>query len=426
MNIAVDLLVAALVGALVAGGSALVWRAGGSPNRPLDPATPARLIVVVYIVMYGIGSVVLAATGEAVAGPLVVGLAFMAMGVGASLARRWLGPVVGPRRGAETGSVRTLVVVVLAIVGLVAFGSLAIQYGLPLVSADPQAARGGYGGWRLDAFRWLVPPAALVALGLALSRGSRSAWLIVVASIGLVAGLEILAASRALPFELGIAALLMALWAGRRLGRRGWLAVGLTSIALFLGVQFARIGNEGGFDGALDASSFAVTRTINRVLLIHPRTIDIVVETFPRERPYMGGSTYVRWLSGLSGSPPPPALGDVLFRSLFPSEPPGGFAAPGLLGEAWANGGPGLAAILMVALGVVAVAVSRVVDGLSSAAVDRTFAAVLAVAIARTYATSLNGVVLTVLAIFVWWLFAGGRLRWRLPLMQPTRPLSRS
>jgi len=366
--------------------------------------------VIVYTVMYGVGSIVLAITGEATLGPLVTGVAFLAIGAGAWLSRRWLGPVTGGPAGAEIGPIRPAVIVLLAALGLVAFGSLAAQYALPLVSADPQAARAGYGGIRIDLFRWLVPPAALVALAVALARPSRAAWAVAAASMALVVGLEVLAASRALPFELGIAGILIVLWAGKRPAARHWLALGIAAAVLFLGVQFARIGNEGGFSGALDAAGFGVRRTVDRVLLIHPRTIDLVVRTFPTEQPFMAGATYVRWLSPVTGGQPAPALGTLLFEALFPGEPPGGFAAPGLLGEAWANGGPLLAAVLMVLLGLVAVGLSRVADGLSSGAVDRTMAAVLAVALARTYAASLNGFLLTAAVTIAWWVCAGGRL----------------
>jgi hypothetical protein len=424
MSLLLSLLVAAIVAALVIGGGALAWRAGGPQDRPLDPATPARLVVLVYVVMYGVGAVVLAATGEATVGPFVTGGAFIAIGAGAWLGRRLLGPVSGSVAGVEVGPIRPIVIVLLAGLGLVAFGSLAMQFGLPLISADPQAARTGYGGFRLDMFRWLVPPAALVALGVALARPSRMAWAVAATSLALVAGLEVLAASRALPFELGIAAVLIVLWAGRRPTARHWLLLGLAAAVLFLGVQFARIGNEGGFSGALDAAGFGVRRTVDRVLLVHPRTIDLVVRTFPGEQPFMAGGTYVRWLSPLTGSEPAPALGTTLFQALFPGEPGGGFAAPGLLGEAWANGGPLLAAVLMIALGFAAVGLSRVADGLSAGAVDRTLAAVLAVALARTYAASLNGFLLTAAVTVAWWLCAGGRLSAiaRLQLLPGARP----
>jgi hypothetical protein len=424
MSVLVSIVVGAVVTCLIVAGGALAWRAGGPPDRRFDPATPARLVVIVYAVMYGVGSVVLAVTGEATTGPIVTGLAFLAIGAGAWLGRRLLGPVTGMAAGAEVGSIRPAVIVLLAAVGLVAFASLAGQYGVPLISADPQAARAGYGGIRIDTFRWLVPPAALVALAVALARPSRAAWAIAAASLTLVVGLEVLAASRALPFELGIAGVLIVLWAGRRLAARGWLALGIAAAVLFLGVQFARIGNEGGFSGALDAAGFGVRRTVDRVLLIHPRTIDLVARSFPGEHPFMAGATYVRWLSPLIGSEPAPALGSTLFQALFPGEPPGGFAAPGLLGEAWANGGPLLAAVLMVMLGLVAVGLTRVADGLSAGTVDRTVAAVLAVALARTYAASLNGFLLTAAVTVAWWLCAGGRLSaiTRLQLLPRARP----
>ena len=145
-------------------------------------------------------------------------------------------------------------------------------------------------------------------------------------------------------------------------------------------------------------------------MLIHPRTIEVVAVTFPEEQGFLGGSTYVRWLGALTGAEKQESLGTLLFRKLFPDEPPGGFAAPGVLGEAWANGGPLLGAAAMFLVGFLASGLSRLGTRLRPTVVDRVFLAVLVVALARTYATSLNGLILTVAATSLWWLACSGRL----------------
>ena len=400
---------AGAVAGLVLAGAALAWRVGGPSGRPFDPAHPVRVLVLVYVAFYGAGSIALAAAGEATAGPLVVGAAFVVLAGGVWLGKLLFGQPVDFQPEATVGSVRALAAAAAALVGMAGYSWLAVEHGIPLLSDDPQTTRSHYGGVRFDAFRWLVPPAALVTLGLALARPSRRAWIAAIAITAGVVGLEALAASRALPFELGMAGILTAMWAGRRIAPRNWLAIALAGLILFLGVQFARIGDRGGFSDPAAAVSFAVNRTIGRVVLIHPRTIETVVMTFPEEEPYLAGGTYVRWLSGVMGTERPESLGSMLFRRLFPDEPVGGFAAPGLLGEAWANGGPVLAALFMLLLGILASTLSSLARGMSSGAVDRTIAALLTVALARTYAMSLNGFLLTVIVTTAWWIATSGR-----------------
>jgi hypothetical protein len=398
--------------ALAAAGAGLAWWAAGGTRdaaAATDPSTPTRMAVLAYAALYVAGSVVLIVTGESSGtGPLLAGGALAAFGVGAAAARRSTGPAraMPPPRAdgfSPTG------VLVLAAVGFAALGILVAQHGIPLTAADPQASRAGFAGPVFDLFRWLVPPAALVALALAVTRGRpRDRWLAVVALSG-VGGLEILLASRALPFELAISALLVAYWAGRRPSPRAWAGLAAAGLVVFVGVQLIRVGPEGGFSGAADAAAFAVRRTIDRVVLIHPRTLEVVATSIPAEEPYFGGSTYVRRIAVLLGREDRPSLGYWLYGRLFPGES-GGFAAPGVAGEAWANGGPLLAAALMAAIGALAVWLGRALNGLPGGPADRAFAALVVVAVARTYATSLNGFLLTLVVSTGWWLVASGRL----------------
>ena len=408
MNLVLGLIVAVLVGA----GATLAWMAGGPPGRRWVPWTPVRVLVLGYLVLDGLGAVALATSGEGSNGPLLIGTAFVAIGIGAWLMRRLAGPP-GIPHGITTGNVRVWVVAVLVGVGIAMYAWLAADHGVPLLGANAQAARLGWGGVRLDLFRWLVPPAALLCLGFALVTRRHDMAIIAAAALAAVAALEVAFASRALPLELGLAALLVVLWAGRRVDRRGWILVAAAAGLVFFGVLFARVAPGGSFSGPLDTVAFAVNRAVDRVMLIQPRTIEVVVDVYPAEAPYITGASYVRWLYYLRGVEAPPPLGSELFRRLFPDEPPGGFASPGLLGEAYANFGPVWALLLMIGLGALAAWTSRWFAHVPPDAATLTFASLVVVALLRTYATSLNGFLLTIGAAIGWWLLVdrnAGRL----------------
>ena len=403
----------AAVAALAALGAALAWWSSGDEHGPrhlLDPSTPARAAVVAYLGLYVAGSLILLAAGESDgAGPLLAAGGLASFGVGAAAVRRFAGHEP-PMRPPAPGGLSPPGLAVLAAVGLVAVAWLVLRFGVPLLATDPQGSREGFAGPVFDLFRWLVPPGAIALFAASLARrdtpgGRRVAIAVLVA----VAGLEILLASRALPFELVIGALLVAHWAGLHPSPRTSIALGVAALVMFVGVQFVRVGPEGGFSGAADAAGFAVRRTFDRVVLIHPRTLEIVATEIPAREPFFAGSTYVRRLAPLLGQEERPTLGYWLYERLFPGQP-GGFAAPGVAGEAWANGGPLLVAIVMAALGAAAAWLGRVLARLPGGAADRAYAALIVVAVARTYATSLNGFLLTVAVATVWWLVASGRL----------------
>ena len=411
--------------ALSVGGAALAWWAGGrlaSRSEALDPTTPLRAAVLAFVGFCIVGSFVILVTGESDgAGPLLAGGALASLGVGGAAARHLLGPDP-PMAPPQADGLSVGGLVLLAGVGLVAIGYLIGNHGIPLLAADPQASRQGFAGPVFDLFRWLVPPAALTVFALAVAKGTRrEAWVAAVALVA-VAGVEVLLASRALPFELAIGALLIAFWAGRRPSKRTWVALGAAGLIMFVGVQLVRVGQEGGASGAGDPAAFAVRRTVDRVLLIHPRTLQVVVTTIPTAEPYFGGATYVRRLAPLLGLDGRPTLGYWLYERLFPGQP-GGFAAPGVAGEAWANAGPLLVAAIMAALGALAVWLGRMLARLPGGPVDRAFAALVVVAVARTYASSVNGFLLTLVVATGWWLVASGRLgRLVLPRLLADRP----
>jgi hypothetical protein len=400
-----------LVLALSAAGAGVAWwAAGGWKSRvaAIDPTTPVRAAVLAYVTFYLVGSLVLLTTGHSAgSGPLLAAGALAALGGGAVVGRRAFGAaqVMAPP---NKDGLRAFPVIAMAAVGLVAIGYLIAQHGIPLLATDPPASRAGFAGPIFDLFRWLVPPAALAGLALAVSSGrSRDRWLAALALLG-VGGLEVLLASRALPFELAVGALLIAWWAGRGPSMRIWLGLGAAALVVFVGVQLIRVAPEARFTGAADAAAFAARRTVDRVLLIHPRTLELIATTIPEEEPYFGVSAYARRLGPLFGQSDRPSLGYWLYARLFPGES-GGFAAPGVAGEAWANGGPLFMAALMAALGALAIWLGRVLGRLPGGPTDRTFAALVVVAVARTYATSLNGFLITLAATAVWWLIATRR-----------------
>jgi hypothetical protein len=397
-------------------GAVLAWWSSGDetgPRHVLDPSTPVRAAVVAYVALYVSGSVMLMVAGESDgAGAALAAGALAAFGVGAAAVRAVAGRETSMQPAASSGF-RRFGVAALAAVGLVAIGWLVLAFGLPLLARDPQASREGFAGPIFDLFRWLVPPAAIAVFAASLVRRDGSGdRLVGIAAIVAVAGLEILLASRALPFELAIGALLVAHWAGRHPSRRSAVALAIAGLVMFVGVQFVRVGPEGGFSGAADAAAFAVRRTFDRVVLIHPRTLEIVATEIPAREPFFAGATYVRRLAPLLGREERPTLGYWLYERLFPGQP-GGFAAPGVAGEAWANGGPLLLAVVMAAVGAFAAWLGRVLARLPGGPADRTYAALIVVAVARTYATSLNGFLLTVAAATLWWLVASGRLAGR-------------
>ncbi len=388
--------------ALLCLGGWLAWRSSGPSHHLVDASSPGRLFVVFYLLLYGVGSVGLVLGGESEgAGPGLAAYGLVAFGIGAAVAARLSGVPHGPAHGISIGPVQPLAVLALAAVGILALASIAFQAGLPFLTGDAVASRSSFAGLTFDVFRWLVPGAALLALGVALARDSRRDWVLAGIAVAAVLLLELLLASRALPFELAISALLLLWWAGRRLRRRAWVSLGAAALLLFMGVQLARVSGQVSFEREYSVTDFVVERTVNRVLLIGPRTLEVLVNTIPAEEPYFAGSTYARRIGPLLGQPPRQTLGYWIYERLFPTQP-GGFAAPGVLGELWANAGPLLALAGMFGFGALAVALGHLLSSFGTGVADRVFAALLVVAFARTYATSLNGFIATVVAILLW------------------------
>lgn len=395
-----------MAGIAIIGAALLAWSSSGPRDRPFDPTTPVRAFIVAYVALYGVGSVLLLIGGESRgAGPILVVTGILAFAVGVWLAASVAGKVDPMPHGLSSGRPSIPVIAGLALVGFVAFASMAAEFGIPLLARDPQVSRAGFVGLQFDAFRWLVPPAGILLFGLALHDGGRSRRLTLAAAgmIGATLLLLVAIASRALVFEFALALLLVFAWTGRRLPIRAYASITAAGLVLFVGIQLGRVGPDESFSGPTDVGQFVVTRTVNRVVLIHPRTLEVVAARIPAEEPYFGLSSYVRRLSVLAGEPARPSLGYWIYERLFPGQP-GGFAAPGILGEAWANGGPVWSMVVMTLFGAAAHVAGRFVARLPDGAADRAFAALVVLAIARAYATSLNGTILTLIVTAAWWL----------------------
>ena len=188
---------------------------------------------------------------------------------------------------------------------------------------------------------------------------------------------------------------------------------------LFGGVQILRA-----YDQAQGQElAFAVERTVNRVLLVQPRTLDAIMTAIPADEPFFGGLGWLRRLGPVFGREVP-NLGYWIYpRVVGDAQAVAGYAAPGLIGEAWANfGWAGLA--LFAALGAVAERLAALIARRPGQA-DRVAAALLVLFMARTHALGLGGLAILVVLVVGWRIVAasggglGGRLRavlaWRSP-----------
>jgi hypothetical protein len=212
---------------------------------------------------------------------------------------------------------------------------------------------------------------------------------------------ELMLASRYLAAEL-VAALLVALaLAGRRLPLRAMAALAIASLILFAGIQVVRA-----YEQAVGRElAFAVERTVNRVLLIQPRTLDALQVVIPAEQPYFGGLTWARRVAPLVGRDDVPNLGYWIYPRLFPGQEPPGYAAPGIIGEAWANFGP-LGLGLLAAFGVIVERFGALVARRRVGTADIVAGALVVLFVARTHALGVNGLIVLLVLVLAWRLLA--------------------
>ena len=416
MSIAVVVLVvAAFVGATL-----LVRPA--TRRTGLDIWHPALWWLALTVVFFGIGSARLALDDSYGPAAYVSGavLAFaLAVAAGDRLARRRVAEALQhaatTRNDEPTEAIplRPWAVAGLAALGFALIAPTILRVGLPFLAGDITGARAEVAGLPVQVLRVSVPALALVLVlgtrgraSIATARRRRAAWL----AVGVLIALDIILASRYLVAEL-LAVLLVGIGlAGWRLQPRRLAALALIAIVAFGCIQILR-----SYDQAAGRElAFAVERTINRVVLIQPRTLDALQAAIPAEQPYFGGLTWVRRLGPVLGRPDIPNLGYWVYPRLFPGQEPPGYAAPGVLGEAWANFGPaGL--LLFLLLGLVAERLGSFIALRRRTTVDLVAGALLVVFLARTHALGVNGLAVLVVLVIAWRVLAAGGLAvtWR-------------
>ncbi len=389
----------------------------------LGPWHPAVAWLVLHATFFGLGSAALALGGRPgpaffVAGAAVVFASAVAMSDKVA-GRRAAGGSGGVSRPTyvvgheDAAPVRPVVVAGLAGIGLILVLPTLVRVGVPFLVEDITGARSELAGPIVQVLRVTAPALALaVALQ---ARGRLLHWLIVAAMVSL----EITLASRYLAAEMLAILVIGVGLAGWRFRRMFVVAGALTAILAFGGIQVLRA-----YDQAAGRElSFAMERTINRVVLVQPRTLEAIQTIIPAERPYFDGLTWFRRLGPLVDQPDIPNLGYWIYPRLFPGQVLPGYAAPGLIGEAWANFGV-LGLGLFGLLGVAAERLGAFISLRRAATGDLIAGAMVVAFLARTHAVGLNGL-LVLIALVIGWravaadgladTFATGRdvLRWR-------------
>jgi hypothetical protein len=281
-----------------------------------------------------------------------------------------------------------------------------VRVGLPFLTEDITGARAALAGPSVQVLRVAVPALALAMVlrrrGAAMASDAlrrRLGWL----GVGVLVALEAFLASRYLAAELLAIVLVGIGLAGWHLRLRQLAALAIVAVLAFGGVQILRA-----YDQAEGREfAFAIERTVNRVVLIQPRTLDAIQTAIPAEQPYYGGLTWLRRLGPALGRPDIPNLGYWVYARLFPGQEPPGYAAPGLVGEAWANFGPaGIA--LFALLGLAAERLGAFVSRRRRMTGDLVAGALLIVFMARTHALGVNGLAVLVILVVAWRVLAAG------------------
>jgi hypothetical protein len=400
-----NVLAAALVLAAIAAAAALCWPAAQRTGLRLWHPTLAWLAL--HALFFGLGSARLALDGRIGPGLYVAAAALVfgaAVALSDRLARRRSGGVPDAGSQGEKASVDAAPLRPLAVVGMAALGLLLVlptlmRVGLPFLVEDITGARSELAGPELQLLRVAIPALALaIVLG---ARGRRVSWLVVAALIML----EIALASRYLAAEL-VAVLFIGIGlAGWRIRPRLVLAGAAIAIVGFGGVQVLRA-----YDQAAGRElAFAMERTVNRVVLVQPRTLEALQAAIPAEQPYFAGLTWLRRLGPALGRPDIPNLGYWVYPRIFPGQVPPGYAAPGLIGEAWANFGP-LGLALFALLGVTAERLGAFLSRRRHATGDLIAGTLAVVFLARTHALGLNGLAFLLVLVVVWRIVAAGGL----------------
>ncbi|MDQ6795066.1 MAG: hypothetical protein M3067_09680, partial [Chloroflexota bacterium] len=242
-------------------------------------AHPAVAWLALTGIFFGLGSVVLAIGGRP--GPAAyVGAATAAFGLGLlgsdALARRrgLRATAASAVEAADQAPTRIWAVALLAGIGLLAVAPTLIQSGIPFLVNDITAARAELSGLSVQVLRVTLAGAAAVAVLLAATSPSpRRRWLALAAVIT-IAAFEVLLASRYLLAELAATIVLAWLLGGRRIPLKVAGGVVVVAVVAFGGIQLLRA-----YDQAKGQEiDFVIDRTVNRIVLVQPRTLDALME----------------------------------------------------------------------------------------------------------------------------------------------------
>lgn len=396
-----NILAAALVLAAVI--VAVVLVAPATRRTGLGPWHPAIAWIALEAVFFGLGSAILAIVDGRTGPAVYVAGAVLAFGLAVAgsnrLAARRRRAVVASasRDGDRESAIRPAMVIALAIVGFVALVPTLAAVGIPFLVNDITGARSEIGGLELQVLRVALPAAVLVAVIVAVRAKTRRSRLIASGAFVLAVAAELALASRYLSVELVAALVLGIAVSGRSIPVRVLVAVGAIGVILFVTVGILRA-----YDQAAGRElDFAVERSVNRILLIQPRTLDALQTAIPAEQPHFLGLTWLRRLGPVFGRDDIPNLGYWIYPRLFPDQTTVGYAAPGLVGEAWANfGWFGLG--VFAALGVLVERLGSLIARRRSETADVVAAALATLFVARTHALGLNGVVILLALVVAW------------------------
>jgi hypothetical protein len=387
-------------------------------------------------VFFGVGSMALAVLDGRVGPALYVAGAVLAAGAGTWFADRlsrrregrdatdgWPARPLQVERGR-----RRLAAPLLALASVVAIGPTLLATGIPLLTGDITAARLEITGLVVQLVRVALPGLAAVwVLGTASGQPPFGrpmlAWITLAAALTFTFSLG----SRYLPLELAAAVVLAWLLSGRHLPGRRAIAAGLLAATVFVGYGVVRAAER----AAGDPVAFAVQRTVSRLFLVQPRTLAALQQRIPAEEPYFLGATWLRRIGPLIGREIP-NLGYWIYpRVVIGAQDTAGYAAPGLLGEAWANFGvAGLG--LFGLLGVLCERLAAVVALRRTRIVDIAAGSLTILFVARTHALGLMGLALLLVLVLAWRWLAGAdtgllrdlvaAARWRLGGRSSTLP----
>ncbi len=397
---------------VLAGGFAVAAAVTAAVDRrwQLGLANPAIAWLVLTAIFFGIGSFAIAVDGRpgpaAFTGAAVAAFSLGLFGSDRLASRRAIEPAAATAASSPDRT-RLGAVALLAAIAIGAVAPTLLRTGLPFLVNDITGARAELAGLAVQLIRVALPGAAAVALVGALHSTERRTVRLAAAAIVAVGVFELLLASRYLLAELAATLGLVVLLSGRTIPARVVGAVVVVGLILFAGIQLLRAVDQAqGREGA-----FVVERTVNRIVLIQPRTLDALMTVIPAEHDYFRGLTWVRRLAAAIGRDDVPNLGYWIYpRVVGDPQATAGYAAPGWLGEAWANlGWAGL--VLFALLGAAVerlgslIATRRIRPGGPSTA-DLAAGAMAVLFLARTHALGVVGLAVLMALVVAWRLLA--------------------